>query len=190
MNWVDIIVLAVLAISALSAFLRGFVSEALGIGAWIGAALVAMWGAPGFEPNVRQWTGSAEISTPIAYAGLFIVTLILLSVGVAMIGGVVRGVGLGLVDSSLGIAFGIARGAMLVMLAYFGAAHLVPPDRWPDPVLHARALPYAYDGAAWLAERIPPQYRPSVPPPPTGRETSAADLLRVPAQGRANAARQ
>lgn len=189
MNWVDIFVLAVIAISALSAFLRGFVSEALGIGAWIGAAVVAIWGAPGFEPNVRQWTGSAELSMPIAYIGVFIVALILLSVGVAMIGGVVRGVGLGMLDSSLGILFGIVRGALVVSVAYFAASRLVPVERWPDAVLDARALPYAYQGAAWLADRIPPQYRPSIPAPPNGRETRAADLLRVPAQGRANAPR-
>jgi membrane protein required for colicin V production len=189
LNWVDIIVLAVIAISALSAFLRGFVSEALGIGAWIGAAVASIWGAPGLEANVRQWTGSADIAAPVAYAGVFIVALILLSVGVAMIGGIVRGVGLGMVDSTLGILFGVARGALLVSLVYIGASRLVAVERWPEPVLEARALPYAYQGAVWIADRIPTRYRPGVPAPPAGRETSAAELLRVPAQGRANSPR-
>ena len=187
MNWVDIIVLAVIAVSALSAFVRGFVRELMGIGAWIGAATVAAWGAPSLEPAVREWTGSADFSVPLAYAGVFLAALLLLSVGAATIGGVVRGIGLGTVDRTLGIAFGIARGAVLVIAAYLGASYLMPPERWPEPVRQARALPFAYQGAAWLAGKIPPPYRPVVPEPPAGRETRAADLLHVPAQGRATA---
>jgi membrane protein required for colicin V production len=184
-NWVDIVVLAVIAVSALSAFVRGFVREALGIGAWIGAAVVAVWAAPGLEPSVREWTGSTDISVPLTYAGVFIAALILLSVGVATIGGLVRGIGLGAVDSTLGIVFGAARGALLVSAVYFGATRLVPVERWPESVLEARSLPYAYQGAAWLAARFPSQYRPNVPAPPPGRETRAADLLHLPALGRA-----
>ena len=62
----------------------------------------------------------------------------------------------------------------------------MPPDRWPEPVQQARSMPYASEGAAWLADRLPLQYRPSVPPPPVGRETAAADLCAFPPQGRAN----
>ncbi len=189
MNWVDIIVLAIIAVSALSAFVRGFVREVMGIGAWIGAAVAALWGAPGLQPRLLEWTGNAELSIALAYAAVFLGTLVLLSIVAGLIGSLVSGVGLGLVDSTLGIAFGIARGALLVIVAYFGAGYLVPPDRWPEPVQQARSMTYAAEGAAWLAGRLPLQYRPSVPPPPVVRDPLAADLLRVPAQGRANTPR-
>ena len=42
MNWVDGVVLAVLVLSAIVALFRGLVQEVLGIGAWVGAALVAL----------------------------------------------------------------------------------------------------------------------------------------------------
>ena len=38
MTWVDLVVFAVLAISALLAFMRGLVREVLGLAAWVGAA--------------------------------------------------------------------------------------------------------------------------------------------------------
>ena len=50
MTWVDIVVLASSRSPALLAFVRGFVREVLGIGAWVGAAIVADLGlaaAPG-----------------------------------------------------------------------------------------------------------------------------------------------
>lgn len=189
MNWVDIIVLAVVAVSALSAFVRGFVREVMGIGAWIGAAVAALWGAPGLQPRLLEWTGNAELSIALAYAGVFVGTLVLLSIVAGLVGSLVSGIGLGLVDSTLGIAFGIARGAVLVIIAYFGAGYLVPPERWPEPIRQARSMYYAAQGAAWLADRLPLQYRPSVPMPTTARGPIAADLLRVPAQGRANTPR-
>ena len=187
MNWVDIIVLVVIAASAMLAFMRGLVREVMGIGAWVGAGIIAIWGGPDLEPRMLAWTGKADWSAPLAYAAVFIGALILLSIVASMIGGLVRGSMLGSIDRTLGVVFGLVRGAALVMVAYIAAGFLVAPERWPEPVLQARSLPYAYQGAAWLAGQLPPQYRPKIPEPPPGRETRSADLLHVPAQGRATA---
>jgi len=187
LNWVDIVVLVVIAFSALLAFMRGFLREVMGIGAWIGAGIIAVWGAPDLEPRMREWTGNADFALPAAYAAVFVGALILLSVVGGLIGGVVRGSVLGGIDRTLGVVFGLARGAVVVVVAYLAAGLLMAPERWPEPVLQARSLPYAYQGAAWLTGKMPAEYRPRVPEPPAGRETRAADLLRVPAQGRATA---
>jgi membrane protein required for colicin V production len=187
MNWVDLVVLGVVVVSAVLALMRGFVREVLGIGAWVGAAIVALWGAPGLEPRVRAFTGDVDFAAPLTYVLVFIVALVLLSVVAGLIGGVVRGSALGGVDRTLGIVFGIVRGAALVIVAYIAAGFLMVPERWPTPVLESRALPYAYAGATWLAGQVPPQYRPRVPPPPAGRETTAADFMHLPPQGRATA---
>jgi membrane protein required for colicin V production len=186
-NWVDLVVLAVIAISAMLAFMRGLVREVMGIGAWVGAAVVAVWAGPELEPKIRTLLGANDISMPVAYVVAFVVALILLSIVAGMIGGIVRGSILGGIDRTLGVLFGLARGALLVVAAYITAGLVVAPERWPDPVRQARALPYAYQGAVWLAGQVPPQYRPKIAEPPPGRETRAADLLHVPAQGRATA---
>jgi membrane protein required for colicin V production len=187
LNWVDIAVLAVIAASAMLAFMRGLVREVLGIGAWVGAGIVAVWGGPYLEPRMREWTGNADFSGPIAYGAVFVGAVILLSIVAGFIGGVVRGSLLGGIDRSLGVLFGVARGAALVVVAYIAGGLLVAPERWPEPVLQARTLPYAYQGANWLVAQMPPHYRPKLPELPPGRETRAVDLLRLPAQGRATA---
>ena len=184
MNSVDIIVLAVIAASAMLACMRGLVRELMGIGAWIGAAIVAVWAGPELEPRVRAWTNNPDLSGPLAYGVVFVGALILLSIVASLIGGLVRGSVLGGVDRSLGVLFGVARGVLLIIVAYIGLGLVVVPERWPEPVLHARSLHYAYRGAAWLAEQLPQGYRPQVPAPPDGGQTRAADLLQLPAQGR------
>ncbi len=185
MNWVDFAVLAVVAVSALLAFLRGLVREVAGVGAWVGAALIAIWGGPFLMPRMRVWTANATFSDPLAYAAVFLVALILLSIVAAQLGALVRGSVLGSLDRTAGVAFGIARGFLLVIVAYIGAGLLVVPGRWPDPVLQARLLPFVYEGAVWVAAQIPPAYRPSVPPPPEAAHTNPAAFLQLPAKGRA-----
>jgi membrane protein required for colicin V production len=183
-NWVDLVVIAVIAVSALLAFLRGFVREVLGVGAWVGAAIFAIWAAPYVNQRFQAWFGNPEVGDAVALAAVFLVALIVLSIISGMIGGVVRMSVLGGVDRTLGVVFGLVRGAALVAFAYI-VAGMVPTDRWPPPVQQARSLPYAYEAAKWGVGLLPPEYRPAVPPPPGGREARAEELLRAPPQGRA-----
>ncbi len=185
MNWVDLIVVGVVAVSALLAFMRGLVREVLGIGAWIGAAFFAAWAFAFVRDRFRHWLGGPDLGDPAAFAAMFVVALIVLSVVSGMLGRIVRMSVLGGVDRTLGVVFGLVRGAALVAFAYIAAGWVVSADRWPPPVLQARSLPYAYEAAAWAASLLPAEYRPSVRPPPGGRQATAEDLLRALPQGRA-----
>ncbi len=75
-------------------------------------------------------------------AALYIAALILLSVVASIIGRLVRSAGLGGVDSTLGVVFGLLRGAALVVAAYIVVGWAVPDvDHWPAPMREARLLP-------------------------------------------------
>ena len=78
MTWVDLAVLGVLALSALLAFLRGFVREVLGIAAWVGAALAAYLAFPYVRPRVREWLGAPDLVDPVAFLTVFVVVLLIL----------------------------------------------------------------------------------------------------------------
>lgn len=185
-NWIDLVVLAIVAVSALLAFLRGFVREALGVGAWIGAAFVGWWAFPYSQPRAREMiSGYPELADLAAFVAVFVVALILLSVVAGMLGGLVRGSLLSGIDRTLGIVFGLVRGAAVVIAAYVALSLVVPPDHWPPPLLQARSLPYAYEGAAWATTLLPEPYRPAIKPPPGGPQTRAEDLFQPQPQGRA-----
>jgi membrane protein required for colicin V production len=186
MTWVDIVVLGVLAISALLAFLRGFVREVLGIGAWVGAAAVTWWGAPLARPHFAGWfAGSPDLVDPVTYATLFVVSLIVLLFASHWIGALVRGSVLGGLDRTLGLLFGLVRGAALVVFAYFLVDRVIPPERWPEPVRKAISTDLAFQGASWALERawssgrLPSDRRPHLDPPPSGPEITASTLLQA-----------
>ena len=185
MTWVDLAVLGVLAMSGLLAFMRGLVREVLGIGAWIGAGMAGIAGLPLARPIVGNWLQSPPWVDPLSFAAIFLVTLIVLSLIARLIGRIVRGSALGGLDRTLGLVFGLARGAALVILAYIIGGMVLPINRWPEPVLQARSLDPASIGAEWVVDQLPPDYRPRQNAPPPGRQTSADALLQAAPQGRA-----
>lgn len=186
MTWVDAIVLAVIAVSGIVAYFRGLVRELLSIGAWIGAVVLAV----ALQPWSRSFFTNIFPTTPwlsdvAGLAAVFVVTLIVLKIIIALIAKAVHASVLGGVDRALGVLFGLARGAFLVLVAYIAAGAFLPAtERWPDPVRQARSLPAVADGAAWVVGHLPPEYRPRLPDPPTTRAPSADELLRPPARNR------
>ena len=187
MNWVDSLALLIIVISAVVAFARGFIAEVLGIAAWVGAFFVASSTAHLLRPTMRGWLGNSEIADPAAYAAVFLLSLIVLSILTGMIGGAVRASLLGSIDRTLGIGFGVARGLVILAAIYVGTGLIFTSDRWPAPVADARSVSHIHDLAVMLVRLLPEDYRPPVPTPPMGRPTSAASLLQATPQGRPTA---
>lgn len=188
MNWVDLVVLGVILISGLLAFSRGLVREALGLGAWIAAAAAALLAQPIVQPWARQQFSDQTLADTVGLVAVFVVVLILLSIVAGIIANAVQGSALGGLDRTLGLLFGLARGAVLVCAAYILVGLAVAVDQWPTPVLTARALPFVYRGADWIVTHVPTEYRPALAPPP-GRPTSAAELMQANPVGRATSVR-
>lgn len=186
MTWVDGVVLAVLAVSAVVAFFRGLVREALGVGAWIGAVLAALLLREPLAPLLeRAGVEPPWVAEALGAAGVFLVVLLVLKLLIAAIARRVQDSVLGGVDRALGLVFGLARGAFLVVLAYILAGLVLPtPDRWPEAVRDARTLPLAAAGAGWLLAQLPPGIRPHLAEPPVRPAPTLEDLMRPPARNR------
>ncbi|EPA98994.1 CvpA family protein [Pseudomonas umsongensis] len=130
-TWVDWAIVAIVAISALISLSRGFVKEALSLVTWIIAGAVAwMFGGSLSEYLVGYiQTPSARIITGCAI--MFVATLIVGAMINYLIGELVRVTGLSGTDRFLGMAFGAARGVLLVVVAV-GLLSLGPvqQDEW------------------------------------------------------------
>jgi membrane protein required for colicin V production len=185
MTWFDLAILAVLAVSALLAFYRGFVREVMGVGAWVGAIAVAFWFAPYVEPDFERWIHQKEFADPAAIAAVFIIALIVFSVVSGWVGALVRGSALGGVDRTLGIVFGLARGAALLVICYILAGLVTTPQDWPEPIRDARLLPYVYEGAQQVVALLPEGYHPHLMAPPVTQPPTLNDLLQPTPKGSA-----
>ena len=122
---IDGIVAAVIILSAILAYARGFVRESLAILGWIGAAVLAFIFAPTVRPMVAQIPGlnkfladSCELATIAGFAAVFALALVLFSIITPLFSSVVQRSALGGVDQGMGFLFGVARGILLVAIAF------------------------------------------------------------------------
>lgn len=185
MTWVDLAVLGVVFLSAVVALMRGFTREVLGIGAWVGAGLVALWAFPFVRPHVLGWLGQPDLVDPVTFGGVFIAAVVVLLLISHWVASVIRASALGGLDRTFGLLFGLVRGAALIVFVYIAAGLVAPIDHWPLPVLEARTLPVVYQGAVMAVRFLPAGYQPRVYPPPAAPVTTAAQLLHATPQGSA-----
>ena len=121
---VDAVVAVVIILSALLAYSRGFVRESLSIAGWVVAAILAFMFAGQAEPLIREapvvgdfLKGSCELSRIAAFAAVFAVALIVMSLITPLFSSIVQRSALGGIDQGLGFLFGVARGLLLVGVA-------------------------------------------------------------------------
>ena len=123
---IDGVVAATIILSALLVYSRGFVREAMAIAGWIGATILAFIFADQVQPLVRQipvvgeFIGdSCDLSVIAAFAAVFAVTLVVFSIFTPLFSSVIQRSALGGLDQGLGFLFGVARGILLVAVAFF-----------------------------------------------------------------------
>ena len=156
MNPLDLGVIAIIVLSAIFAFARGFVREALSIVAWVGAAAITLYGfnwAYGLiDPSVRN----PLLSQVIAGFGLFVISLVILTILTGIVARMVHATGLTPIDRTLGFIFGLARGAFLLCLAYLLLDMSLPQanDR-PQWLREAKSAAYLHQGADFLKGFLP-----------------------------------
>lgn len=156
MNTLDLIVVGVIAASALLAFFRGFVREVLAIAAWVGAIAVAYYfniPSRGFFRSVISASWVADIVGPIV---LFVTALVVFSLVTGFLTSHIRSSQLSAVDRALGLCFGAARGVLLVCLANIALTYFVPKDNRPAWIAEAKTIGLLDQGADQLAALVPP----------------------------------
>jgi membrane protein required for colicin V production len=159
-NFVDIVVLAVIALSTLLALSRGFVKEVLSIFGWIGAAIGAFL-VFFYVPQVREFF-NRQIAEPVladiaCAVSVFVILLILLGFFNHAIASRVHASSLGPLDKSLGLVFGLVRGVVLVALAHMVMTDWFMPQKSqrPEVINQARTEPYVAMAASFIKDLVP-----------------------------------
>ncbi|MDC3385548.1 CvpA family protein [Planktomarina sp.] len=133
---IDFGVIVIIAVSALLAFSRGIVREGMAIAGWIAAAILAFIFADTAQPLVRQipYLGdilgdSCELLILASFAVIFAIALLIVSIFTPLLSSLVQKSILSGLDKNLGFIFGICRGLVLVIAAFFVYFTVMPNQK-------------------------------------------------------------
>jgi membrane protein required for colicin V production len=151
----DVILLVVMLISALLAMVRGFMREVLSIASWAAAALLTLYAYPRLKPVVLQYFSNDIVASAATIGGVFLGTLLVVSVITIKISDTVLDSRVGALDRTLGFLFGLARGLVIVVVAFLFFAWLVPDRSQPEWVKNAKSRVVLQGTGQWLMSMLP-----------------------------------
>jgi membrane protein required for colicin V production len=150
----DYAVMAVIALSALRGMWRGLVAEAFGLVGWIVAIFIGGRFVGVVVPYIPStWPGGTLTQWLVAFLIVVGAVLMLSSVLSLLLTRITEVTGLRGVDRSLGLLFGLVRGAILVvvLVALAGLTELPKMDFWRNALLR----PMAEQGVRELKPLLP-----------------------------------
>src|SRR5499427_5807220 len=127
----DLVLLGVMLISGLLAMVRGFMREILSIAAWGAAALTTLYSFGKLLPTAKTYFNNDTVAAVVVVAGVFVGTLIIVSVITIKISDMVLDSRIGALDRTLGFLFGLGRGLIIVVVAFLFFNWLVPDKSQP-----------------------------------------------------------
>lgn len=157
LNWIDYTIIAVITVSTLISFARGFVREAISLIVWIAAIWIAYRYCHGFAETIL--VNMMQPGTP-----RIVVAFVILLIAVLLFGAFINfafshfidRTGLSGIDRILGMAFGFARGILLVAVAILATEITNIPQQpaWQ----RAQLVPQFAGITQWLKSFVPEQF--------------------------------
>lgn len=151
--WIDVVILALIALSAILSLFRGFVREAVALATWLVALMVSMAFYEDLAAILSQWISTPSAQKVTAFAVLFVCVLLLGAIVNYLAGRLVDKTGLTGTDKMLGIVFGVARGGVIVaILVLLAGLTPLPQDPWWQD---SQFLGYFEEFAMWMRNYLP-----------------------------------
>ena len=137
---IDIIILCIVAISALIGVFRGLIKEALSLASWFAAIVAGTLFSAQLADLMENLINNASLRRIAAFATLFIGVIFTGSLISNFISKLTQAAGLKGVDRILGAIFGVLRGVIIVLIIVLIGSQLDISQDWFNG---SRLVPYA-----------------------------------------------
>jgi membrane protein required for colicin V production len=106
-------------------------------------------------PTAKQYFSSDMVAAAVTAGGVFLGTLLVVSIITARISDMVLDSRVGALDRTLGFLFGLGRGLIIVVVAFLFFAWLVPDRSQPEWVRGAKSKVVLQNTGTWLMSMLP-----------------------------------
>src|SRR6266567_6478564 len=162
MNWLDMALIGILAVSIVASFAKGFTREVIGLVAAVAALLCGSWFYRMAGDVVRPWVGSREVANLCGFLLIVAAVIVLGWLVSLLVSKMMKAVGLSWLDRLLGLAFGVARGVIVCVAIITAIVALAPgadAKTPPQAVVQSTVAPYIIDAAHVLTLAAPKELR-------------------------------
>ena len=140
LNYIDYIALAILFISAMFSTIRGLKRDFLGLVGWFVAIFIAKLTSPILIPIFEGFISVVYVIIPLSLVIPFLAAFIVWYVFATVVSPSLSRAGLGALDGGMGVFFGLARGAVIIVLSYLALLYLFGgSNKIPDVVKESNA---------------------------------------------------
>ena len=155
MNSFDWLLIAVLAYSAITAFMRGLVRELFTLGGLVIGILLASWYHSWLAIRLDRFI-PAPAGDVVAFLAITTGVMVIAAILGKLVQSTANAIGLGFFDRMGGAGFGLVRGGLLGVAILMAAAAFVPQSTW---VRNSQLAPYFLAGAHAVSFVVPNHLR-------------------------------
>jgi membrane protein required for colicin V production len=153
LNWFDYTMIALVALSIIVSFLRGFVREAISLSIWAIGLVLAFKFAPPLEQHIHQVTQWNAASYWVAFGVIFLSVWIVGLLISLVIRSIASRVDLGFADRMISVCFGVLRGLLVVSVGLMFIS--MSPYKNSEAVLTSKLTPHFHRVVATLDHYVP-----------------------------------
>jgi len=156
MSLLDYLLITVVGLSMVLSLWRGFVREIISLIGLVAAFLVSSRVSGQTGDFLGRWITNGTLADIAGFSLVFVLVMIIVGIVGMFVRRLVDAADLTATDRSLGMLFGLARGGLLVALAFLIFTSYASTDqRWLKSSLLS---PYGIEAGNWLGQAIPEGY--------------------------------
>jgi len=155
MNWLDIVLLIVLAGSVITSFSTGLIREVVGLVSLVAALLLAVWFYGTAGGLLLPYVSSPGIANFCGFLIVFVIVLVAGSIIGRLLARMMKAAGLSFLDRLLGAGFGVVRWLLISIALVLALLAFTPGKSPPSSVVHSKVAPYVIDAAGVFAAVAP-----------------------------------
>jgi membrane protein required for colicin V production len=156
LNLFDMIVFAIIGLSALLSFYRGFVREFFSLSAWIGALVITLYAFPHAQKFLTGQMDNKLLVDLMSSVGTYLTTLLTLMLFTSLLMKFLKpGKEIGIIDNLFGLVFGLLRGLFIISLGFLAVSVAFDEKGYPDYIQHSISRPYVEKSAKILVGIAP-----------------------------------
>lgn len=155
MNWLDGVLLLILALSVAAGFRKGLSRQVVGLVSVVAAIVLGLWLYGLVGAYLAPYVSSRRLANFGGFVLVFCGVMVAGSLVGFLIGRILKFTGLSFFDRLLGAGFGVLRATLISVALILGIMAFSAEGKPPESVVRSRVAPYAVGAARVFAAMAP-----------------------------------